>query len=156
MNRLSYDFPDYLTINPMDIAIQFSTQSEYENIVRNAFWLSFERYWKRVLFDKCEQTPLVMSIDLDAINYQGLDLDLDDLKAVAALKPDAICKECELSEMLKDSTRCYIDLNVIFNHKIQYSTEVINRVESLIQSFLQVSKHNAEANPDALKVRIFD
>lgn len=156
MNKLNYDFPDYLTINPRDIAIQFSTQAEYETIVRNAFWLSFERYWKRVLFDKCEHTPLVMSIDLDSISYQGLDLGVEDLKAVVSLKPDAICKECDLSEMLKDSTRCYIDLNVIFNHKIQYSTEVISRVESMVQNFLHVSKHNAEANPDALKVKIFD
>ena len=156
MFELSYDFPDSLTIDPRDIAIQFSTQTEYENIIRNAFWLSFERYWKKILFDKCEQTPLVMSIDLGTIRCQGLDLDLNDLRAVVALKSSAICKECELSEMLKDSTRCYIDLNVLFNHKIKYSAEVVNKVESLIQNFLQVSKYNAEANPDALKVKVFD
>lgn len=156
MMTLDYSFPDTLAIDPRDITIQFSTQEEYVNIIRNAFWRSFERYWKRVIFEKCEQTPLIMSIDLNTITYQGLELDVNDFKAVVAVKSDAICKERDLSEMLKDSTRCYIDLNVLFNHSIQYSPEVVNRVNSMISEFLELSKHNAEANPDALKVKVFD
>jgi len=153
---LNYDFPDTLTIDPRDIAVPITTHEEYVSIIQHAFWLAFERYWKRVIFEKCEQTPLIMSIDLSTIEYQGLDLDVNDFKAIAVLKSEAICKERDLSELLKDSTRCYIDLNILFSHPIQYSPEVVNRVDSMISEFLKVSIHNAEANPDALKVKVFD